>query len=801
MIPSNRNKKRIAFRPKKVQSTTDSTKTPDSTSKEVSEVQSTETAPPTEKKLKAKTPKVKAEPAPARKTRRVAAKRPSPEPAKSLTPTEKKASSRTAKVKAEPAPVRKTQRVEAKQPSSEPTQSQSAKSLTPTEKRASSRTAKVKAEPAPVRKTQRVEAKQPSSEPTQSQSAKSLTPTETQTPAAEKKSASPRPKIGSGAIREPRPVRKSLLNKDGKPQRTAVREIAREERPSEPTRKSEDSRSKSTSTPSSSQSPSQSRLRRQSQSTPSAVSKPHSPDRSRQSPKVDTERKPPNVEAEEIREPQRRTIEKTPPSRQDKSRGKSPEPASDIDDSETVDVFFKDLGLHRKVYKGVESKGHETPTPIQAKAIPVWLDGMDIVGSAQTGTGKTAAFALPMLSQLETWRDEGKIREVDQEAEDDYRSRSSGNQGRSRSSSRGRSSRAPQSSRSSSASVARPLTLIIEPTRELANQVLDAIREYGKFTSCKASVIYGGVGYGTQREELARNPEIIVATPGRLLDYVQQGEISLKSIRAVILDEADRMLDMGFLPDVRRILEACPPPHKRQTGFFSATLPPAIQTLVNWAAQDPVTVSVDPPKSTARTVKHALYPVAELQKSELLLALLEETHYDSVIVFCRTRRGADRVGKLMKQHKHPVGVLHSDHNQREREMALKKFRSGEYDALVATDIASRGLDIADVTHVINYDIPENPEDYVHRIGRTGRARASGDAFTLYTAQDAQSVMQIERFIETTIERKKVEGFNYRYTALFDEGKGDRPTLASGKFKSSRVRGGYVFGMSSRRRKR
>jgi len=464
-----------------------------------------------------------------------------------------------------------------------------------------------------------------------------------------------------------------------------------------------------------------------------------------------------------------------------------------------VDVFFKDLGLHRNVYKGVESKGHETPTPIQAKAIPVWLDGMDIVGSAQTGTGKTAAFALPMLSQLETWRDEGKIREVDQEAEDDYLSRSGG-QGRSRSSSRGRG-RAPQSSRSSSTSVARPLTLIIEPTRELANQVLDAIREYGKFTSCKASVIYGGVGYGTQREELARNPEIIVATPGRLLDYVQQGEISLKSIRAVILDEADRMLDMGFLPDVRRILEACPPPHKRQTGFFSATLPPAIQTLVNWAAQDPVTVSVDRPKSTAKTVKHALYPVAELQKSELLLALLEETHYDSVIVFCRTRRGADRVGKLMKQHKHPVGVLHSDHNQREREMALKKFRSGEFDALVATDIASRGLDIADVTHVINYDIPENPEDYVHRIGRTGRARASGDAFTLYTAQDAQSVMQIERFIETTIERKKVEGFNYRYTALFDEGKGDRPTLASGKFKSSRVRGGYVFGMSSRRRKR
>lgn len=480
------------------------------------------------------------------------------------------------------------------------------------------------------------------------------------------------------------------------------------------------------------------------------------------------------------------------------SESKSPsKPRTARTPEDPNEIKFSHLNLHPLVFKGVQAKGHESPTPIQAKAIPVWLEGSDIVGSAQTGTGKTAAFALPILSQLESWRDEGLLKVVDKDAESEYRS--SSRQSRSPRGGRHRSRSNP--GRTEARTVARPMTLIIEPTRELANQVLDAIREYGTFTSCKTSVIYGGVGYGTQRAELANDPEIIVATPGRLLDYVQQGEISLKSVKAVILDEADRMLDMGFLPDVRRILEACPPPNRRQTGFFSATLPPAIQTLVNWAAKDPVTVSVDPPKSTARTVQHALYPVAEVQKAELLLALLEQTHYDSVIVFCRTRRGADRVGQLMKSKKHSVGVLHSDHNQKERELALKRFRSGEYDALVATDIASRGLDIADVTHVINYDIPENAEDYVHRIGRTGRAKSSGDAFTLYTAQDAHAVQQIERYIDAKIVRRKVEGFDYRYTALFDEGKGNRPTLASGKFKSSRVRGGYVFGMSSRRKKR
>ncbi len=581
---------------------------------------------------------------------------------------------------------------------------------------------------------------------------------------------------------EPRPKRAKLSQRN-----TADRKPTKEDTISTSTRKSE-----KTSPP---------RTRRQ----PASASKTQKVDKA-DIPRPARSRRKPVSTAEETSKDQKSIERKTTAQRKatTRSRKRPPttkSPVQSAEDAETSpeNLRFRDLDLHPRVYKGVKVKGHESPTPIQAKAIPVWLDGSDIVGSAQTGTGKTAAFALPILSQLESWRDEGLLREVDEEAEAEYRAQ--GRRGRP-SRSKGRDRRgASRSAPRPSSSVARPMTLIIEPTRELANQVLDAIREYGAFTSCKTSVIYGGVGYGSQRAELANNPEIIVATPGRLLDYVEQGEISLKSVKAVILDEADRMLDMGFLPDVRRILEACPPPHKRQTGFFSATLPPAIQTLVNWAAKDPVTVSVDPPKSTARTVKHALYPVAEVQKSELLLALLEETHYESVIVFCRTRRGADRVGQLMKKKKHPVGVLHSDHNQKERELALKRFRSGEYDALVATDIASRGLDIADVTHVINYDVPENPEDYVHRIGRTGRAKASGDAFTLYTAQDAHSVLQIERYIEAKIDRRRVDGFDYRYTALFDEGKGNRPTLASGKFKSSRVRGGYVFGMSSRRRRR
>jgi len=260
--------------------------------------------------------------------------------------------------------------------------------------------------------------------------------------------------------------------------------------------------------------------------------------------------------------------------------------------------------------------------------------------------------------------------------------------------------------------------------------------------------------------------DILAATPGRLRDHLQQGNCNLDRVDILVLDEVDRMLDMGFLPDVRRIVERCP--RERQTLFFTATLPPEIERLASWALRNPTRVAVDRVSSPAETVAHGFYPVVASQKYELLQLLLEQTECKSVLIFCRTRAGADRIAGRLKTKGHSVGVLHSDRNQRERVEALEGFKSGRFGVLVATDIAARGLDIAGVSHVINYDVPENPEDYVHRIGRTGRAHHSGDAFTLVTEDDVRDARSIERFIGTGIERKKIEGFDYIYSALFDE---------------------------------
>jgi len=409
---------------------------------------------------------------------------------------------------------------------------------------------------------------------------------------------------------------------------------------------------------------------------------------------------------------------------------------------------FTKLGLSNPVLEGVRAMGYIEPTPIQLRAIPLILAGHDVIGSAQTGTGKTAAFALPILSQL--------------------------------------GQHSPQ-----------PRLLVLEPTRELAAQVETAIRDFARFTNLRIAVVFGGVGYGRQLDALRDGVDVLVATPGRLLDHVQRGTCKLDRVKYLVLDEADRMLDMGFLPDVRRILDRCP--RQRHTSLFSATIPPEIETLIQWAMNNPETIEIGARRTPKESVTHVIYPVSDSQKADLVLELLKRVNYDSVIVFCRTKHGADRVAHLLKRSNHAVAVLHSNRTQREREQALRGFRDGRFEVLVATDIAARGLDIAEVSHVINYDVPQHPEDYIHRIGRTGRMEAKGDAYTLMVAEDIRHVNSIERFISQKIPRLKLEGFDYRYTALFEEGKPGHPQGSGGRVRGARVRGGYFYGPARRRR--
>jgi len=367
------------------------------------------------------------------------------------------------------------------------------------------------------------------------------------------------------------------------------------------------------------------------------------------------------------------------------------------------------------VIDGVRAAGYAEPTAIQLRAIPLILGGRDVIGSAQTGTGKTAAFALPILSRL---AQRGRLR-----------------------------------------------ALVLEPTRELAAQVETAIRDYGRFTNLRTVVLYGGTGYGRQDQALRQGADIVVATPGRLLDQLQRRMLRLDQIEILVLDEADRMLDMGFLPDVRKIVERCP--RARQTLLFSATIPPELDQLCRWALRNPETVEIGQRRSPAETVTHALYPVDAAQKQDLLEELLRRTDYDQVLIFCRTKNGADRVARKLQQQGHAVAVLHSSRTQREREEALNGFRNGRYEVMVATDIAARGIDVEQISHVINFDVPHHPEDYVHRIGRTGRAQTVGDAFTIMTAEDLQEVASIEHFIGQKIPRVKLEDFNYNYSRLLD----------------------------------
>jgi ATP-dependent RNA helicase RhlE len=402
-------------------------------------------------------------------------------------------------------------------------------------------------------------------------------------------------------------------------------------------------------------------------------------------------------------------------------------------------MSFWEFGLSEAVIHGVQSMGYIDPSPIQLRAFPVVLSGRDLIASAQTGTGKTAAFGLPILTKLGKHRPGGS-----------------------------------------------PRCLILEPTRELAAQVETAFRDFSRFNDLTVSVMYGGVGYGKQRDDLKAGIDTLVATPGRLLDHLEQGAVDLSGIEILVLDEVDRMLDMGFLPQVRRIVERCN--KERQTLFFSATIPPELQSLTQWVVRDPVVIEIGHHHSPADTISHALYPVSRDQKFELLLALLRKIDFTSVLIFCRTKVGADQVAAKLKANKLSVVAIHSNRTQSERMDALAGFKSDKYDIMVATDIAARGIDIAGVSHVINFDVPQHPEDYVHRIGRTGRAEATGEAFTLFTGEDLEHVTKIEYFIGRKIDRQKLEGFPYLYCALFaDEVPGATPKPIRRKTPKSRRR--------------
>ena len=370
---------------------------------------------------------------------------------------------------------------------------------------------------------------------------------------------------------------------------------------------------------------------------------------------------------------------------------------------------FKDLGLCPELLQTIEELGYEEPTPVQVKAIPPIIEGRDMVGSAQTGTGKTAAFALPTLHRLAK----------------------------------------PGACRA----------LALAPTRELAIQIEENFRKYGKQMGFNMALLYGGVKYGKQLDQLRNNPDIVVATPGRLLDHIGQGNLDLSNIEILILDEVDRMLDMGFIEDVTKIIQKTP--RSRQTLLFSATIPDSVVRLAAWALDNPAEAKIDIKISAADTVSHALYPVPAIQKFDLLIALLKSIEFENLIIFFQTRRRTDKISRWLTEHGQDVRVLHSDLKQRDRMSALQDFKDGKVKILSATDVASRGLDISNVTHVINYDVPQHSEDYVHRIGRTGRARTEGEAFTLCKPEELPLVQSIEKLLGSPLPRKFVDDFSYR----------------------------------------
>ena len=366
---------------------------------------------------------------------------------------------------------------------------------------------------------------------------------------------------------------------------------------------------------------------------------------------------------------------------------------------------FKDLNVHPLILKAIEEQGYTNPTPIQEQSIPVLLDGKDLLGCAQTGTGKTAAFSIPILNQMYQARPEKGRRKI--------------------------------------------RTLVITPTRELAIQVYDNIRTYSKHLNFNSAVIFGGVKQGSQVSTLKQGVDILIATPGRLLDLISQGFISLKHIEHFVLDEADQMLDMGFIHDIKKILDKLP--KQRQSLFFSATMaPPIVDLSKKILGQNVARVTIEPEKTTSEKVDQCLYFVAKEHKVGLLLHLMKENPVDRVLVFTRTKYGADKVVRKLNKADIKAAAIHGNKTQNARQKALKEFKSKELSILVATDIAARGIDIAELELVINFDLPNVPESYVHRIGRTGRASATGDAISFCDLEERAYLKDIQKLIKTDI---------------------------------------------------
>ena len=374
-------------------------------------------------------------------------------------------------------------------------------------------------------------------------------------------------------------------------------------------------------------------------------------------------------------------------------------------------MSFSTLGLSEPLLKAVADEGYSTPSPIQAQAIPAVLEGRDVMAAAQTGTGKTAGFTLPLLHGL----------------------------------SKGQPAKANQ-----------VRALVLTPTRELAAQVAESVETYGKYLNLRSAVVFGGVKINPQMMRLRKGVDILIATPGRLLDLYQQNAMSFQKLEVLILDEADRMLDMGFIHDIRRVLKALP--NKRQNLMFSATFSEDIRDLAKTIVSNPVEISVTPRNSTAVSVTQWIHPVDKNQKRHLLVELINQHKWEQVLVFSRTKRGANRLAEFLEKKDIQAAAIHGNKSQGARTRALSEFKSGALRVLVATDIAARGLDIEQLPQVVNLDLPEVAQDYVHRIGRTGRAGATGQAISLVSADEAQLLQDIERLIQTLLPRKLVSGY-------------------------------------------